>query len=405
MITNGGCNFAWPVTTMCKYDYNALHDFVKKNDGVLREKQIVIFGCGIRGTSFSIQLKKMGYSDFVFTDNNQSKVGGFINEFPIISYEKIKEHQGKVVIIISVEGGFPIVKQLEQDGFIENVDFFYIENHLYDNYVKTFCDDSPCRTMVLGDCGLTDISINDSNFENIGDMLLGSLRNEKAKILAIHAMGMRAFYTIAHAHIKYIQKPDNIILMTNLEIFTGKQHLLPRSQHATLIHRLAEKLGFRDDVLNDYSSLTEKRFNNYTMDYFTSSNEAMANNSNEKNNKIVLKLNYMYRMDPENECAVYLKKFISMCLENGIGLMLFIPPVNYQYAISLWGDKFTLSYEENTSFIKKIAADNNVPILDLSYLLSSSDFADVTTIDETVNQDGRKKVVSSIVTKYKELGF
>lgn len=398
-------NFAWPVTTMCKYDYLALCKFVEENDVILREKQIVIFGSGIRGTSFSVQLKRLGYENFVFTDNNKSKVGGFINEFPIISYDEIKKQRGQVVIIISVEGGFAITEQLKNDGFAENKDFFYIESHLYENYVRIFCDSTPCKTLVMGDCGLTDLSLSDTDFENVGEKLQRIIKDGTTKVLAIHAMGMRAYYNIAKAHILHIHKPDNIILMTNLETFTGKQNLLPRSQHAPLIRQLAEALEFKDEGLNQYAQVTKERFQNYKMDYFTSSDEAMGGMSEDKNNKIVIKLNYMYRMNPENECVMYLKKFIQMCAERNIRLMLFIPPANYQYAVSLWGDRFTDSYEQNTAFLKRVAEEGKVPLLDLSYLLPSVLFADVSTIDETVNQEGREKVAAAINAKYKELAF
>lgn len=397
-------NYAWPVTTMCKYDYLALCEFAEDNGALLREKQIVIFGSGIRGTSFSIQLSRLGYTGFIFTDNNQSKVGGFINDFPIISYEEIKKRRGQVIVIISVEGGFAIAKQLERDGFTENVDFFYIESHLYENYVQAFRDVTPCKTLVMGDCGLTDLSLTDTDFENIGEKLQKTLGKDETKVLAIHAMGMRAYYNIARAHIYHIYKPAAIILMTNIETFTGKQNLLPRSQHATLIRQLAETLCYKDDGLNQYAQLTEERFRNYNMDYFTSSDEAMGSMSMEKNNKIVIKLNYMYRMDPDNECVVFLKKFMIMCAEEGIRLLLFIPPANYQYAISLWGDKFTTGYEQNVAFLKKIAAEGNVPLLDLSYLLPSAQFAAESTIDETVNQEGRRKVVAELIKKYREMG-
>lgn len=397
-------NFAWPVTTMCKYDYLALRQFAEEHNDLLKSKQIVIFGSGIRGTSFSIQLSRMGYGGFIFTDNNQSKVGGVINGFPIISYEEIKKSCGQVVIIISVEGGFTIAEQLREDGFVENEDFFYIENNLYENYVRVFNDKMPCKTLIMGDCGLTDLSLTDTDFENVGEKLQRELGQDTTKVLAIHAMGMRAYYNVAQAHIRHVNKPDNIILMTNLETFTGKQNLLPRSQHAPLMRQLAEALEFKDGELTRYAELTQERFSNYEMDYFTSSDEAMNGMSMEKNNKIVIKLNYMYRMNPENECVVYLRKFMAVCSENGIRLLLFIPPVNYQYATSLWGDKFTIRYEGNTDFLKKVAAEGSVPLLDLSYLLPSTQFADVSTIDETVNQEGRAKVVAAIVARYKELG-
>ena len=92
----------------------------------------------------------------------------------------------------------------------------------------------------MGDCGITDLSIKDINRANLGDMLSERAGKNAVKVLAIHAMGMRAYYTIFKAHCEYVYKPKNIVLMVNMEVFTGKQHLLPRSQHAALIERISK---------------------------------------------------------------------------------------------------------------------------------------------------------------------
>ncbi len=398
---NDVVNFAWPVTILCKYDYKALKQVVEKKSILFEQKKIVIFGAGIRGTSFSILLQEFGYDNIIFTDNNSQKIGGFINQFPIVSYDEIR-HSKDIVIINSVENGFSINDQLENDGFVKDIDYFYIENHLYDLYLKEFEKRINTDTIIMGDCGITDISKSDSDYTNLGELLKIQL-GEKTKVLAVHAMGMRAFYHVLKVHIDRIEVPKRVVIMANFETFTGKQHLLPRSQHARLIEMISNSVGNSDEELSEYVEVTKERFNNFKVDYFASSQKTLDKMSKDKNDRIVIRMNYMYELKEDNECIVYMKKIINLCNRNGIKLLFFIPPANYMYAEELYGDKFSERYDANVKKLKHIIDENNAALLDLSYLLENDKFADVHTIDETANLEGRKKVADRIVEKIKTM--
>ncbi len=398
-------NFAWPVTTVCKYDLKAFEKFIEEKAYFLNGKKIIVFGAGIRGTQYSHFLKRFGYKDIVFTDNNITKIGGYINEFPIVSLNEALAEKEKNVILVSLENGESICNQLRELGLKEGRDFFYIDNHLYDEYEKKFMDREKKDTLLMGDCGITDLSIKDINRANLGDMLSERAGKNAVKVLAIHAMGMRAYYTIFKAHCEYVYKPKNIVLMVNMEVFTGKQHLLPRSQHAALIERISNDVQNKDPELLEYVKITKERFLNFENDYFTSSDNALKNMGQGTNEKIVIKMNYMFRMDTENECIVYLKNFIQYCQENNIKLLLFIPPANYEFAQTLWGDSFQEKYDKNVKVLLDIAREKNVPIKDFSYRLPSDKFADVCTIDETLNQDGRRIISEELIGKMKEEGM
>ena len=58
-----------------------------------------------------------------------------------------------------------------------------------------------------------------------------------------------------------------------------------------------------------------------------------------------------------------------------------------------------LKYRENVKKLQDIIENENVELLDLSFLLKSEQFADVHTIDETTNFEGRKLVSSKIIEK------
>lgn len=388
-------NFAWPVTTMGKYDYDALKKCVEENVDVFESRRIVVFGAGIRGTSFSILLQKMGYKDLIFTDNNSEKVGGVINQFPIVGYDKVKEMKN-IVVINSVENGFAINNQLKRDGFIENIDFFYIENHLYDLYLQEFLKQMQTGTLIMGDCGITDISKEDSNYMNLGEMLKEQL-GDNTKVLAVHAMGMRAFYHILKAHIEYIEVPRRAVIMANFETFTGKQHLLPRSQHAHLMEMISNAIDNQDVELKEYVGITKERFENFKVDYFASSQNALNHMSSDRNDRLVIRMNYMYDLHEDNECIVYMKKIADLCKNNKVELLFFIPPVNYMYAEELYGEKFTQKYQSNVKKLREITEKNGANLLDLSYLLGQDKFADIHTIDETTNYEGRRIITNEFL--------
>ncbi len=67
------------------------------------------------------------------------------------------------------------------------------------------------------------------------------------------------------------------------------------------------------------------------------------------------------------------------------------------YAVSLFGEKFSEAYDKNVAYLKEIAEEYGVSILDLSYILKDYQFADLHTIDETANYEGRKLVVEKLI--------
>lgn len=392
-------NFAWPVTTLCKFDYFALKKIVEDNDNLFRNKKIIIMGAGIRGTAFSLLLSQMGYKITAFTDNNPIKVGGNINEYPILDFSEIKKMREECVVLISVENGIALKEQLDEEGFLENRQYFYVENHLYEKFLDEFLRNGPIETLIMGDCGVTDISKADTDFTNLSELLKKSLGEEQTKVLAVHAMGMRAYYHILSAQMKFVTKPQRVVVMANFETFTGKQHILPRSQHTKLFEMLSDSVQHRDEELEEYVRVTKERFDNFKVDYFTSSQMAMKNMTSGRNDRIVIRMNYMYELQEDNENICYMKKIISICEEKGIPLCFFIPPANYMYAEELYGDKFTEKYGENVERLKEIVHKQGSEVLDLSYLLTSSQFADRHTIDETTNYEGRILVKDQLVKK------
>ena len=122
-------NFAWPVTSSNREDYDAFCRWMEEHQGVLDKNRIAIWGAGIRGTEFSLFFQKRNFQNLFFVDSNAQKWGGKINEFLIVSPEELAQRmtQGNVRILVSAEDSREIEKQLKQQGYQKERDFYTIQ--------------------------------------------------------------------------------------------------------------------------------------------------------------------------------------------------------------------------------------------------------------------------------------
>ena len=144
-----------------------------------------------------------------------------------------------------------------------------------------------------------------------------------------------------------------------------------------------------------------KTFFGYHYGLFLSSKEHAGNSQN--NERLVIKMNYMYHLSLQNECVQYMFLLSEFCNENNIELAFFIPPVNYQYAEMLWGDRFSERYNDNCRTLIQEWDERGIKYLDLSYLLTSDCFAYIKTIDECANYRGRTRQADEIVCFMKNM--
>jgi hypothetical protein len=166
---------------------------------------------------------------------------------------------------------------------------------------------------------------------------------------------------------------------------------MPRTQHPALIHNLVTKIKNPKTEFKEYAKLTEERFNRFQVESFASSNT----NEGEANEKLFMKMNYLFKIREETEGVVYLKRTIKMLNDEGIPIVLYIPPVNYMQGERFFGQDFKLMYMENFTklygFLDNEQLDYNVA--DASFLITEDEFAATNTIDETTNYSGRSKLL------------
>lgn len=396
-------NYAWPITSISKENYDAIVTCVRSHDDLFSVKDIVIFGAGIRGTEISVILESIGYTNIIFTDNNREKWGGVIDKYPIISVTEALNMRDGAVYLISVEEGEPICGQLSEAGLEQDKDFFFPRPNLYQRFMDEFKRKMRDEVLIMGDCMFEVVSFGDANKDSLTEIMQQKLCYDKVKLLTMHGMGLPSFYHVLKAQLNCGMKPEIFVVMLNFETLTGKQHLLPRSQHTKLIREVRESSPDPDGELEEYARLTEVRVKNVQAEFFTS--DKFSAKKKESNNrgvisdsasKVFLKLNYMYRLNPEIESIQYLIKIMKISKERGFRILPFVPPVNYERGMELFGDKFEEAYQYNYKILESVVSSEGYRLLDLSHICTKEQFADVTTPDETTNYEGRLLVADGI---------
>ena len=124
---------------------------------MLKNKKIIIFGCGNRGRDLLEVLPRNMVS--YFCDNDKSRWGGELEGVEIISFEQLKCIWQEYDIIISAHENRDIIMQLETAGisywkssgiteenyFLRNEVITYIDNNLYEKYLY----DKRCKNEIV----------------------------------------------------------------------------------------------------------------------------------------------------------------------------------------------------------------------------------------------------------------
>lgn len=396
-------NFAWPITAISKEDYNLITGFFSEHRECLKEKKIMIFGAGIRGAIMAILASNLGYENIFFSDNNSDKWGGVIDGFPIVSPEEAFRRRDEFLFVISAEEGNAIREQLLLAGLKENAEFFYLRTDLYEKYTREYKRESHGGTLVLGDCMFEVISFDDENKDSLAEIIQQKEGKENIKLLTMHGMSLPSFYHVVKGQINSGYVPEICVVMLNFETLTGKQHLLPRSQHSELAKMASEFSPDPDGELKAYAELTAERVKNIQADFFTT-NKLSANrvSSNENGkisdnaSKMFFKMNYLYKLNTEMESVQYLRKLYDLAKKYDIRVIPFVPPVNYQRGEELFGDVFEQKYGANLMALKGVIEEKGGQLLDLSHICTRELFANTSTPDETTNYEGRCLVADKL---------
>ena len=385
-------NFAWPVTSEHAAVYQHFKEEVERIKDTLVINRIVIFGAGIRGCCLLRILEQYGFKNIVFCDNNSEKQGNFINDYDILSFGEVLCYQGGQIFLISPENSRTMEKQLAGAGLKEGQDWFSFGISVYDSYISEYGRPVANHMLVMGDCAFSHIALADEVADSLGDMIKMQLGKDQCKVLAMHGIGQQAYYHIIRSLLARGERPALLLLLLVMEVLTPKAHLMPRTQHPALIHRLAETTQHPQAEFSEYAKLAEERFNRFQLESFASFKKTAGDTTE----KLYMKMNYLFKIREETEGVVYLKKTIKMLNDYNIPIVLYVPPVNYMQGERFFGSDFKTRYTENFtklySFLNGEHLDYSVA--DASFLLREDEFAATNTIDETSNYVGRSKLLN-----------
>ena len=396
-------NYAWPVTAISKENYNIIVEWARRNEKILSQKILIIFGAGIRGAEISVILESEGINNILFTDNNADKWGGVIDKYSIVSVDDALKLQEKAVFLVSVEEGEPICKQLESYGMELDKDYFFPRPNLYYKFIEEYKREINGEILVMGDCMFEVVSFYDEKKDSISDMLYERYGKDKIKLLTMHGMSLPGFYHMLKGQLNCGMIPSVYVVMLNFETLTGKQHLLPRSQHTELVKAAYNNSPDPDGELARYVKIVEERVKNVQTEFFTTNKYSAKKMNNDKGSisdaasKVFFRMNYLYNLDTEMESIQYLRKIMKLAKKYQFGFIPFVPPVNYERGSELFGvEGFEKRYNSNLIKLKNIVEEYEFKLLDLSHVCGKEEFAHSTTPDETTNYYGRKKIVDII---------
>lgn len=384
-------NYAWPVTSENAVVYNYFLQKIEKINPLLEDKRIVILGAGIRGCCLLNVLEARGFRNIVFADNNEEKQGNLIYHYDILSFEEARNYDKEQVFLIAPENAGKIKAQLEDAGLRENKDWFSFSVSAYDSYVEEYKRQIDKYLLVMGDCAFTHIALNDKNFDSLGTMIKNEAGADRCKLLDMHGMGQQAYYHISKSLLERGERPSMFLFLLMIETMAPKVPIMPRTQHPELIRALVNASEHPNPEFVSYAALAQERFDRFQLEAFASFDDKAS----QKSEKLYMEVNYLFRYRETTEGVIYLKKTLQMMNEEGIPVILYVPPVNYYQGEALFGKEFKERYECNFKKLYETLDKDGLKyeVADASYLLPLEDFAAANTIDETCNYNGRKKII------------
>ena len=363
-------NYEFPILSINKKEYGAVQNWIINVAPNLSDKKIYIFGAGIRGSMFLKILREANIEVAGFGDNAKEKQGAFVKEYPIFSMDEICADLENNVILIATENYVPIEKMLVERGCKRDINYYVIENSIYDDFYHEFFRNEKIEYICFGDCFFTEIDVDDLSGKTMGELIKEELGNEETKVLSMHGMCIPHFYYLMQEQLRMGIKPKAVTFIVNIPFCNGIQTKLPQSQHSVLLKRIEENLPEKSESFSQYVRLTERRSENINAKAFSSNKS--RNNVNVE--MLLTRTRYMYELKEDNENIEYLKKMIALLLEHNIKPVPFIPALNYFSGVEWFGKDFLERYTKICEGIKRTVSAYDVEIVDMSMILDKSCF-------------------------------
>lgn len=385
-------------------EYLQYKSLIEEYRALYSDRQLVIWGRGICGLHLGWVCEQENV-DFVYTDRNEEYWDTYIKLDEDSQTEKthktlcpaeVLSHRESYFVIVAMERGQEVVRQLEMTGGVYSRDFFVIISATENEVIQCYKQDKVHkREMALGDCALISISSQESNQQSLKEMLEETY--EQMRVVAMANVYMRAYYNL-YRLMQARQDLSRLVLFLDISVLAPKYNELAKTQHFELWENITVN-ACKDEELTDFLRTIQERSGNSLADF--SIPDRRKNESREKviiSKRNHMRLNYLFDLR-EDENTIYLRKLICDCIRNKTELLLVLLPVNYEEGIELAGNLFSERYERIRARLADEInkyEDDDCSVCDLSYLLPKEDFISVRSINEGYRYSGRLKIMQKI---------
>jgi hypothetical protein len=273
--------------------------------------------------------------------------------------------------------------------------------------------------LYLGDSVLERISWNDKDKRTLPVMVADRLRSRKFMMYISHsAYHLKVYYYLLRVLEFTRQKPKLVILPINIRSFSPQWDLNPNWQFNDEIEALK---GFaaspvhipplpqkRDTVL-----FTEQEKRKELSFPFTSlrclgefqeiiQSDPVTDEEKFFRKKQIFIFHYLHPLSESHPKLDFLPQIVKFCRSLGVGLLIYMTPVNYEGGVRYIGKDFTRLLGANVNTISKILDPflaDSVRFLDLSQTCSSEYFFHADEASEHLNQYGRARLADILANE------
>lgn len=357
------------------------------------DTNVFIFGAGIIGIQFAEILMISEVSNTVyFVDNNHEKWGTEIINHKIISCEQmdniVKTQNG--IVFIAMENYHMVEEQITQLGMKKNEDFFILTEGRIEKNIPMVKSALGKEILLLGDCNMINVSINENNSKSIEEMLCEHFGDKFGSISRSNLYLKTYYFILKQILLSGAKNIEQIVCIVGTETFSGRYSYYPEVQQCDMLREIM-KDGVDDAECKSIITESEEREAKNSISGASPNRIENDKEKIERNKKIHLKLNYMYNIS-NSETGEYLDKFNDLCNTSGIKVLYVVMPVNYSEAERICGEEFRLRYEKICNEIGK-----EIDLMDMSYELDKDKFISIYSINEGIYEAGRRIVADRII--------
>jgi hypothetical protein len=291
-------------------------------------------------------------------------------------------------------------------------------SHLLNAYNGT--DEGP-EILYFGDSVLLRVAHEDQDRKTLGEMVSANLSSAYKTCCICHsAYTPRIFSYFGRVLELTSHRPRLVILPINMRCFSPQWDLEPQWQFEWEIGIInsfranphteipVKRPNFSPDSGQEDFNNLKVRFAGTTLDRIRQFRAVIAAKPSSEDGKTerwktIFIYHYMYKLEPEHRTLLKIIELANCLLLQGIGLLIYITPVNYEAGKRYLGQLFDQTLAANVALIKNQLAgiggsSGNILVADWSRMLGSKEFFHESDPTEHLNEQGRKHLAGAIVT-------